>query len=46
MGHGREWIELWAERPTHTGRLVERLAGKEEASVKEGFLEEGGKSRD
>lgn len=45
MGHEREWIELWAGRPAPTGRLVERLAGKGEALVKEGFLEEGGQSR-
>lgn len=40
MGNGREWLELWAGRPASTGRLVERLSGKEEALVKEGFLEE------
>lgn len=38
--------KLWARRPALTGRLVERLAGKKEVLVKEGFLEEEGQSRD
>lgn len=32
--------------PAPTGRLLEGLAGEGEALVKEGFLEEGGQSRD
>lgn len=45
MGDGREpdRAPSWAAAPP--GRPVERLAGKGEALVKEGFLEEGGQSR-
>lgn len=47
MGNGRECRELWATRPAPTGRLLEKLVRKGGgALVKEGFLEEGGQSRD